>query len=427
MKNLFRFGIAAVSLMAAPLPAQNTNVSVPTKTLETYVGQYELAPGFVLTIRKEGERLTGQATGQPAVRLLARSETEFTINGVEASLTFVKSQNGKVSHLVLHQNGDHEASKISDTVPKTRVAVQVPSKALEACVGQYELGPGQILTVRRDGEKLRAQLTGQPSFQIFPETETNFFYKVVDAQITFVRGADNKVGKLILHQNGDKPAHKTSDEAPPIKGPDLSKIPARDAKAGPRLIDLTGKYNGVLTEPWHPDANGLPAGANHLGSLPRGVQKLGDVDFDVRGVVQVTGTQAEFAGAAFPDAVTGIKVGRKCKRLHFLHATGWRAEEGTTIGQYVLHYAEGETARLNIVYGVDARDWWVSGNEPKEAKSAKVAWSGSNPASEAAGTSVRLFKRTYENPRPELRLETLDLVSSQADSAPFLVALTVED
>jgi len=435
MKNLealLRAGLLACLLLAlsrtgASLQAQTTNLSIAPKTLQSYVGQYELAPGFVLTIRKEGDRLTGQPTGQARVRLIPQSETEFKVSGVDATLTFVKDKDAKVTQIVLHQNGDHEARKTSSEVPREPVAVRVDPKIYEAYVGQYELGAGEVLTVRRDGDKLRAQLTGQPNFEVFPESETNFFYKVVDAQLTFVKDAKGKVTELVLHQNGDKTARKTSAVAPPAKTPDLSKIPARDPKADARLVDLSGKYNGALNEQWHPDANGLPAGDNHLAALPRGVQKLAGVDFDVRGVIQLTGTQAEAAGGAFPEAQTGIKVARKCKRLHMLQATGWRTEDGTIVGKYVLHYAGGAEATLNIVYGVDERDWWSSSEEPKEAKSATIAWSGSNAATEAAGSSLRLFKRTYDNPYPDRVIESLDFISSQSESAPFLVAVTVED
>jgi hypothetical protein len=427
MKNLFCIGTIATSLFAFPLAAQTPSVNVPVKTLESYLGQYELMPGFVLTIRKEGDHLTGQATGQPPFRLTPTSETDFKVRGVDASLTFAKDKDGKVTQLVLHQNGDHEAQRVSSEVPKDRVEAKVDPKIYEGYVGQYELAPGSVLTVRRDGGKLRAQLTGQPNFQVFPESETNFFYKVVDAQISFVKADGGKVTGLVLHQNGDKPAQKISSEAPTIRSPDLTKIPARDSKTDPRLIDLTGKYNALLTEQWHPEANGLPTAGNHLGSLPRGVQKLDEVEFDVRGVIQVTGTQAEFAGGAFPEAQNSIKVGRKCARLHFLQGTGWSAEDGTLIGNYVLHYAGGEQATLNIVYGTDARDWWIGSGEPKEAKKAKIAWTGSNPATEASGSSLRLFHRVYDNPKPNLIIETLDFVSAQAESAPFLVALTTED
>ena len=341
MRYLILLQTLAAVCLSVPMLAQPTNVNVPAKTLESYVGRYELMPGFVLTIRKEADRLTAQATGQPRFGLTARSQTDFQASGVDASLTFVKEKDGKITQLVLHQNGDHEAQKISGDVPKDRVSIKLDAKTLDAYVGQYELTPEAIFTIRRDGENLRAQLTGQPSIPTLAESETNFFYTVVDAQLTFAKDAKGKVTELVLHQNGDKTAKKISDEVPSVRGPDLSKIPARDTKADARLVDLTGKYNALLTEQWHPDVPGLPAGANHLGSLPRGIQKLGGTDFEVRGVIQLTGTQADAAGASFPESQTGIKLGRKGKRLHFLQAAGWQAEEGKVIGKYVLHYAGG--------------------------------------------------------------------------------------
>ena len=45
-------------------------------------------------------------------------------------------------------------------------------------------------------------LTGQQNFEVFPESENDFFYKVVDAQLTFHKDKAGKVNYLILHQNG---------------------------------------------------------------------------------------------------------------------------------------------------------------------------------------------------------------------------------
>jgi hypothetical protein len=58
------------------------------------------------------------------------------------------------------------------------------------------------LTVTRDGSRLFAQLTGQPSFEVFPESETKFFYKIVDAQLTFEREETGRTTAIVLHQNG---------------------------------------------------------------------------------------------------------------------------------------------------------------------------------------------------------------------------------
>jgi hypothetical protein len=54
-----------------------------------------------------------------------------------------------------------------------------------------------------------AQATGQQKVEIFPESKTEFFLKVVDAQITFVKDKNGKVNQLIFHQSGrDLPAKK---------------------------------------------------------------------------------------------------------------------------------------------------------------------------------------------------------------------------
>ncbi|MGH7972257.1 MAG: DUF3471 domain-containing protein, partial [Limisphaerales bacterium] len=144
-KSLLKCGL--LLLLGVPgLNAQTSNVVVSAKVLDTYVGQYELAPGFVLTIRREGERLTGQATGQPKLRLIPQSETDFRVSTVDASLTFAKDKEGKVTQLVLHQNGDHAAQKIADQVPKDRVAIKVDPNKFDALVGQYELGSDQVFT-----------------------------------------------------------------------------------------------------------------------------------------------------------------------------------------------------------------------------------------------------------------------------------------
>jgi len=73
---------------------------------------------------------------------------------------------------------------------------------LDGYAGFYRLGEDRILTVTRNGAQLSAQLTGQPSVPIYPESPTEFFYKVVDAQISFVTDAQGHATSLVLHQNG---------------------------------------------------------------------------------------------------------------------------------------------------------------------------------------------------------------------------------
>jgi CubicO group peptidase (beta-lactamase class C family) len=80
--------------------------------------------------------------------------------------------------------------------------VTLEAKQLESLVGVYELAPTFSITVSVEGGRLMARATGQDRFEIFPESDTRFFYKVVDAQITFERGPDGKATGMMLHQNG---------------------------------------------------------------------------------------------------------------------------------------------------------------------------------------------------------------------------------
>lgn len=80
-------------------------------------------------------------------------------------------------------------------------------KTLDAYTGAYQFIPGVVLTVTRKDQQLRAQLTGQPAFHIYPEAENRFHLRIVDAQLTFERdksGRDKsgKVTAVVLHQNG---------------------------------------------------------------------------------------------------------------------------------------------------------------------------------------------------------------------------------
>ena len=85
-------------------------VTVDEATLERYVGQYQLAPGAVITVTRKGTQLEAQLTGQPAFPVYPSSPTRFYYEVVEAELEF-HEQNGQITGLTLHQNGQHKAPK----------------------------------------------------------------------------------------------------------------------------------------------------------------------------------------------------------------------------------------------------------------------------------------------------------------------------
>lgn len=83
-----------------------------------------------------------------------------------------------------------------------RSELKVDRSVLEKYVGTYELSPGFNDTFTIEGDQLMAQATHQSKFPMFPESETKFFFKIVDAEIQFVTDAEGKATAMVLHQNG---------------------------------------------------------------------------------------------------------------------------------------------------------------------------------------------------------------------------------
>ena len=113
----------AIDSIASGSPEEN--VAVDRETLGTYVGEYELQPGFIIAITEESGQLFGRATNQPKVLLRPLSATKFTVEGDIAIIDFFPDSGGQVKLLKLHQNGrtmdapraipfDKSAVKLSD-------------------------------------------------------------------------------------------------------------------------------------------------------------------------------------------------------------------------------------------------------------------------------------------------------------------------
>jgi len=95
--------------------------------------------------------------------------------------------------------------------PKPRTEISLSPAIFDRYVGRYEFAPTAPFIITRDGERFMAQLGAQPAAQIYAETEKDFFYKVVDAQLTFETDAEGKVIAVVLHQNGLTPRAKRAN------------------------------------------------------------------------------------------------------------------------------------------------------------------------------------------------------------------------
>jgi len=188
---------------AVQLPSDRKEITLPVATLSKYVGTYELQPGADMMIRLEGDHLTTQLTGQQRFPIFAESETKFFLKVVDAQLEFIKDAAGTVTHAVMSQNGrNREVKRTSATVasPPEHKEITVPATTLARYVGTYQMQPNVEMSITLDGNQLMAQLTGQSKFPIFAESETLFFFKIVEATLEFQKDADGGVTAVRLRQ-----------------------------------------------------------------------------------------------------------------------------------------------------------------------------------------------------------------------------------
>jgi ketosteroid isomerase-like protein len=93
------------------VPTERIAINLDSKIYDAYIGQYEIAPDVVLDITKEGEKLMSQTIGQPKVELLPESEIEFFIKGFTAQFVFVRDGTGRVTKLIINQEGQRVTAK----------------------------------------------------------------------------------------------------------------------------------------------------------------------------------------------------------------------------------------------------------------------------------------------------------------------------
>lgn len=83
-----------------------------------------------------------------------------------------------------------------------RIEVKVAKRILKTYVGEYELTPERVLTITLEAGRLFGQPTGQAKRQLFAESDTTFFLKDVDVEVTFQKDAKGMVVGLLLDQAG---------------------------------------------------------------------------------------------------------------------------------------------------------------------------------------------------------------------------------
>jgi CubicO group peptidase (beta-lactamase class C family) len=163
----------------------------------------EIALGWMVE-KKFGDEIIWHNGGTGGYRSFMGFRPKTKIGVVVLSNTFTDAGVDDIGRHLL----DSRFPTIKPAAEHREIAID--QKLLDTYVGKYPLAPNFVLTITHEGDRLFAQATGQPKYQIFPEGPRAFFYKVVDAQITFEVDKTGRATKLVLHQNGnDLPGLRT--------------------------------------------------------------------------------------------------------------------------------------------------------------------------------------------------------------------------
>jgi D-alanyl-D-alanine carboxypeptidase len=194
--------IAERLLGAPPVP----QFAVEPAALDAYVGVYRISETENRVITREGGTLFSQRGRAARLELTPVARDEFMFPSTGSRMRFVRAPDGAVTGVLLSPRiGPEELStRTAETPQQIAVAtpVRVPVEVLDRYVGRYELAPGLVVTVRRDGETLRAQPTGQAEVALVAESETRFSVPDEDATVVFETDASGAVTRLVLHQGG---------------------------------------------------------------------------------------------------------------------------------------------------------------------------------------------------------------------------------
>ena len=178
-----------------------------------------------------------------------------------------------------------------------------------------------------------------------------------------------------------------------------------------------------MTNTMSPLGGGGFAG-NGLAELPRGDRTFRGVRFRVGDdFIQLSGKPL----TSCPVGIGGIPVDRRVAALYVLHGT--QKVRGGTASQLENTGSAMRTARRRLFpssTGKTFRDWWNSDNLP--VTRGTLVWTGGNISAESRSAHLRLYLGAWTNPNPEKKVTSLEYLSSaESDSAPFCLAMTVEE
>jgi len=200
--------MAAIAI-GKPYPNEKDIVSLESDYLKKLVGVYDFEDSTSRIITLEGNQLYSQRKGSTKFKLFSINEDLFFFENSFATIQF-KENGNELESIFISRINKTKGVKTDKPIP-VHNEIQLNSEILKKYIGVYEINPGFNITITLEDGKLMSQATGQEKFEIFAESQTNFFLKVVDAQIEFVKSDNDNYESFILYQGGQEIIGKKKD------------------------------------------------------------------------------------------------------------------------------------------------------------------------------------------------------------------------
>jgi hypothetical protein len=197
----------------------------------------------------------------------------------------------------------------------------------------------------------------------------------------------------------------------------------------PATASRTNTFYPVSLDPFYQRLFASYRPTDSWALVPRGETNFDGVPFRMFGKIDMTGLGRARDGEFQPARISEIPVARRATRLHVIHGASYDAPDGTPISCLRLHYKDGEERKLFIRYGVHVRNWYVERTERnaglRDPRSG-VIWNG-NIRPDGTGTPLRMFKTTFDNPRPATEIRAIELLSLFGRANSVILAITLEE
>lgn len=192
---------AVATVLGKPL-IDKPAVTLSQEQLQKWTGAYQFEDVVRFITYRDGALYSTRQGGQP-FKLIPISENEFQFENSFTAYTF-SLKNEKKQVLFTNRINKHTGTETNIQPESERESISVPVEILKTYTGTYQLHPSFHIEVTLQDERIFAQATGQPQFEIFAESETTFFLKVVEANVVFNKNPDGSIKSLTLFQAGQE-------------------------------------------------------------------------------------------------------------------------------------------------------------------------------------------------------------------------------